>query len=223
MSVEVMRLATDFTVEVVPPDPLPPALARAVDRHWQQATAAAPLWDGPLYTLIDATPARLLIRRAAYRHLIAARAGVRLGLRPLAVTGLLFCPDGLVLGRRSDRVAADPRVWEPVPAGGLARPDPVEQIFEELTEELGLSPSDIGAPSALGLVTARGVSDVVFRLETTLAAGRIEAAFQALTAPEHDAVEIVARRALPAFLAERPCLPALAPMLALDRGWATGA
>ncbi|MGH6979756.1 MAG: hypothetical protein ACREFC_00975, partial [Stellaceae bacterium] len=181
------------------------------------------LYNGRIYSLVEQTPKRLTAYALEYRLLVAQRRAPdlasALAVRPIGVTGLLTGPDGLVLGRRAKHVAADAGLWEPAAAGSLARPEPAEQILEELMEELGLDRGKVQSPLPLGLVedaTSR-VIDIVFRIETDLSAAALHAAWRNRGSDEYAEIRIVPPAELPRFLAEHhgQLLRVLEPMLRL--------
>lgn len=223
--VDTWGLDDDFQlIMVVPPLP-PPAAAERVDGIWAALTLADPaLFDGPALTLIRHDRRRLEVAEVRYRHVLARRTDPELGrlgldVRPLAVTAVLLCPQGVVFGRRSAAVAADAGVWEALPAGGLSRPDPRAQVAEELSEELGLGPEAVGRLRVRGLVgdRASGVVDIVFLLETPLAFAEIEAAWRSGGPREHRDLAVVSLDGLDGFLEREGgnTLPALKGILSI--------
>jgi HAD superfamily hydrolase (TIGR01509 family) len=223
--VDVWDLDEDFQLVTVPAPPPPPAAAERVDEIWAARTLADPaLFDGPILGLIRHDRRRLEVAEMRYRHVLARRAepglgGLGLDVRPLAVTAVLLCPQGVVLGRRDSSVAADAGVWEALPAGGLSQPDPRAQVAEELSEELGLGPEAVGRLRARGLVADRasGVVDMVFLLETPLAFAAIEAAWRSGGRREHRELAVVPLDGLGTFLERQGgnTLPALKGMLSI--------
>jgi len=220
-------LDPDFRIDVLPAlPPLPAAVEKRIAAIWRAAQSVQPaLYNGRIYSLVEATPKCLTARALDYRRLVAQRqapdlAGT-LAVRPIGVTGLLTGPDGLVLGHRAKHVAADAGLWEPAPAGSLARPEPAEQLLEELAEELGLDRNQVRPPQPLGLVedTTSRVIDIVFRIETDLSAAALRAAWQNHGSDEYAEIRIVALAELPRFLAEHhgQLLRVLELMLRLGR------
>src|ERR1700733_13935178 len=74
-----------------------------VEQLWQaeQQRSGKPLTNGRILSAVEISPQRILGRVAEYRHLIAQRARPELfdvlRVRPVAVSGVLECADGLVL------------------------------------------------------------------------------------------------------------------------------
>lgn len=218
-------LDPNFRIEVLPASPaLPPAVESRIDAIWRTAQDAQPaLYNGRIYSLVERRPEHLAVHALEYRLLLAQRRTPELksvlAVRPIGVTGLLTGRDGLVLGYRAKHVMADADLWEPAPAGSLARLEPHEQILEELKEELGVDRSKIQPPRVLGLVedATSSVIDIVFRIETDLSAEALHAAWQNHGSDEYAEVRVVPPAELPRFLAEHHgrLLHALEPMLRL--------
>lgn len=190
-----------LAVEIVPARIRSPEVAAAIDAHWQAAQQKRPgLFDGAILSVVTLSPQRLVVAPARYRDLVAARMAphvrAELGLRPLAVSGLLSCPDGLVFGRRAADVTQAPGLWELVPSGGVdapvewAPPDLTRQILTELREEIGLRPDQVRVGAPLGLIDDQdsGVVDVVMPLWTDLRGDEIQQAYKAHASAEYDAV-----------------------------------
>ncbi len=222
----VYELEPAFRLKILPAAPAPPAAVRArIEAIWaeEKRRRGAALYDGPAYSLVEHTPALLALRKTDYRSLLAQRRdpGVyaALELRPVGVTGILTCSEGVVLGLRAGFVAADAGLWEPAPAGGLDRPDPEAQLLEELAEELGIAPARVKPPLVRGLVedTDSHVCDILYRIETDLGETELRAAQRAGGSDEYAELAVVAPGDLPGFLAARKdrLLPALRVMLKL--------
>ncbi len=134
-----------------PAGPLPEEIELRVEEIWQEANRGpGVLYNGPLVSVTDVSPDRLVVRPSEYRHLVAARRDRRLrsalGVRPLAISGLVRVGDAVVIGRRGDHVSYEPGVWELVPSGGIepgdARDgeiDPRDRLLAELAEEAFVS------------------------------------------------------------------------------------
>jgi len=181
-----------------------PAIKSEIDALWEAATRQSPdLFDGPVLSVISLSANRLQLARASYRHVVAARSSPRikelLGLRPLAVSGILTCPQGLVLGRRGHAVSTGAGLWELAPSGGMeyeagdAKPDFTTQILKELREEIGLAPDlvRVGQPVGMVEVTQSACIDMVIPLATDLSADEILAAHRTLGSAEYGELRIV--------------------------------
>ena len=213
-----------FGLELVDAFEAPASVLPRVDAIWaaERERRGDRLFNGRVYGLAAYRRDELAIRACEYRFALAARRDPALrvqglDIRPLAVTGVLTCADGLVLGRRGPNVADDAGVWEPAPAGSLSKPDPLAQLFEELDEELGLSRSRIVSARACGLVedAASGVTDIVFRLSTAATGQDIRAAHAGRGSDEYDRVAIVSAADAVRETHRRRMSPVLRPMLEL--------
>jgi hypothetical protein len=222
----VYKLDPAFRLNILPAAPAPPAAIEArIEEIWaeEKRRRGASLYDGRAYSLAERTQTLLSLRETDYRHLLAQRRDpelyAALGLRPVGVTGILICREGVVLGLRADHVAADAGLWEPAPAGGLDRPDPAAQLMEELAEELGVAPARVKPPLVRGLIedTESHVLDILYRIETDMAEDELRAAQRAAGSDEYAELAVVAPSDLLGFLAARKdrLLPALRAMLRL--------
>jgi hypothetical protein len=122
-----------------------------IERLWnaEQLSRASPLTNGRIFSAVSISPERIVGRIAEYRHYIAQKARPELfdvlRVRPVAVSGVLQCPEGLVFGRRAPYVTQYRGWWELVPSGGIdaiALPprgdcDYIAEILKELREETG--------------------------------------------------------------------------------------
>jgi len=173
--------------------PIDPADLREIDALWQQALAGRPtLFDGPMLTVREIAPDRLLLAEISYRHVVAAQASAaireRLGLRGLAVSGILNCPDGLVFGRRGGMVTSGTGRWELVPSGGVTppKPDLARQVLLELEEEIGLSAAQVRVAAPVALIEQPGLLDVALPLSTDLSASEIKSLHRDRGSAEYD-------------------------------------
>ncbi|MCA9793941.1 MAG: hypothetical protein KC910_19160 [Candidatus Eremiobacteraeota bacterium] len=73
----------------------------------------------------------------------------------LAAACVVGCPDGLIVERRSQKVAAQPGSYHVAPAGTVPPPQSLHQtLLAEAHEELGLEASELENLTCLGLVHA---------------------------------------------------------------------
>jgi hypothetical protein len=206
---------------------LPSDLAQDIDAAWQSALRRNPqLFDGTLFS-VSTVGRETRGHFIPYRHFVAARERPalrgRLNVRPLAVTGILRCDEGLVLGRRAHAVTQDKGLWELVPSGGLtaARQMPdgtvdfVGQLLEELKEEVGLDRHHIVRLRPVSIVedTDSRVFDLAIEMEAELSAAAITAAYADLRQHEYDAIEIVPETDVAAFMEKAHIAPLSAFLL----------
>jgi 8-oxo-dGTP pyrophosphatase MutT (NUDIX family) len=135
-----------------------------------------------------------------------------LGVRPLAVCGVLRCADGVVVGRRHHAAIYQAGMWQLPPAGSVdggavddcGIVDLSRQLLSELQEELGLSPDAVNEPRPLCIVEDPGshVSDLGLALTTNLTAEAVLAAHRTVGNAEDDRLVVVPEAWLTAFLAD---------------------
>ena len=136
---------------------LPNDVEAEVERLWQaeQQRRGKPLFNGSILSAIEISSHEIIGRIVEYRHYVAQRARPELfdvlKVRPVAVSGLLECADGVVFGRRAGSMTQDAGFWELVPSGGIDTSKADErtdvnyraQILTELHEEIGINSDSV--------------------------------------------------------------------------------
>ena len=163
--------------------PLPPELERRVAAIWNAALAERPaLFNGAVFSAERITASLITGRWSEYRRLVAQLREPELfdalGVRAVAVSGLLHGPSGVLLGQRDDTAIYHAGLWQLPPAGsldrGAARPDGAvdlrAQLLAEAEEELGLPAQLIGDTTPICAVEHLGshVLDIGLAAEMTL-------------------------------------------------------
>ncbi len=210
-----------------------------IDNLWERerAKGRAVLFDGQLLTLMEQRGSHWVCAFVPYRYWVAQRRSESLAatlrLRAVAVTALLCCEDGVVLGRRSPDMHQAPGCWELAPSGGVdprarvgaRRISAQSQLFLELEEELGVRGRDVrvSRPFALLDTTARDTCELVFEVEVPLPYSRLRAAWAAAGRGEYSELRCCPPGSLDATSAElgAELLPGTKRVLAA-RGWLAG-
>ncbi|MFZ2869507.1 hypothetical protein [Zavarzinia sp.] len=204
-------------IETAPPPPAPEVLAR-VAALWraEKAKRGDALFDGRLFSISRLAPPLVTGWLAPYSWYVAQRLDpalrAGLGLRPLGVTGIMICDEGIVFGRRASTVTTDHDLWELAPSGGVdgefLTPDGdidlAAQILNELTEETGLPTALVTAPPRPVALVEDGaslVTDIGLQLRLGCGAAAVRAAFAALASQEYTELAVVAPADLDAFMA----------------------
>lgn len=220
-----------FVVHPVAPDvragvdrtmpPLPPELDTRVEELWQAAIrrvadgGAGQLFNGRVFSADFITPGRIRGHLTEFRRIVAQMddpaLAPALGIRPLAVCGVVLGRDGVVIGRRPAAAVYQPGMWQLPPAGSVdasaARPggciDLIAQLETEFTEELGLPATAIRATRALCAVEHPGsrVTDLGIAIHTDLTAEAIRAAHVASGNTEYDPLDVIAAADVAGFVA----------------------
>ncbi|MEJ0016731.1 MAG: NUDIX hydrolase [Acetobacteraceae bacterium] len=219
----VHEVAADVAVRVVRVMPdLPAPLEQEVERLWRVAAervaagGAGRLFNGQVFSADAITPPLVTGHLTEFRRIVAQMECpdlfAELGVRPLAVCGLVHCADGVVVGRRHRAAIYQAGMWQLPPAGsvdaGAVGPDGVvnlrRQLLGELQEELGLPPDAVGEPRPLCIVEHPGshVSDFGMALVTSLSAAAVLAAHRSGGNGEYEQVLVVPEAGLAAFVAQ---------------------
>lgn len=132
---------TDASLEAVVED-----LWRAAARRVAEGGAGT-LFNGRVFSADRITPTEITGHITEFRRIVAQMERpelfAALGLRPLAVCGVLRCADGVPLGRRHRAAIYQPGLWQLPPAGSVdpsaiaadGAVDLTAQVLTELTEE----------------------------------------------------------------------------------------
>lgn len=207
------EISTGTRVQSAGNAPAPrPEIQSQINEIWQQQKSQRPdLFDGALLSVTEIVAGGIAGQWVPYSRWLAQRhaPALALGIRPLAVSGLTVCRDGLVVGRRALKLGAEQRLWELAPSGSVdgtcMRPDGTvdlaEQISRELTEELGVERGAIREIVADCMLenTMSGLIDVVLRITLDLSAHAVRQAHRQHASGEYDEIAIVHASDLPAF------------------------
>lgn len=197
-------------------DTLPTAVQSEVEQLWQaeQQRRGKSLSNGRILSAVEISPQRILGRVVEYRHLIAQRARPELfdvlRVRPVAVSGMLECADGIVLGRRAATVTQHAGLWELVPSGGLdtsgvpegSEVDYRAQILIELREEVGIDAEWVTSIRPFCLVDDLDshVLDIGLGMDSPLSSAAVLNIHRERATKEYDELRVVAREAVDGFI-----------------------
>lgn len=205
-------LAPDLSLDCdAPPPCLDAETEHRIEAIWQSARLRHPdLYNGRVFCLSSMSETQLSGFWCEYRWVLARMKSeppdILQGLRPLAVTAVLLCRDGVVLGRRSRESLYLPGYWQGVPAGSVESRDGGEavdlraQLLEELTEEVGLASAVETEGPLLACEHARtGIVDLGFLIRSALDFASVEKAWAETANREYDRLTCIAYRDLPDF------------------------
>jgi hypothetical protein len=217
------EIAGGIHVRVVRPMPaLSPELDAEVERLWQAAVArvaaggAGTLFNGRIFSADSITPDLIAGHLTEFRRVVAQieRPALfdTLGLKPLAVCGVVHCADGVVFGRRHVSAVYQAGMWQLPPAGSVdghavnagGTVALNRQLLDELREELGLSASDVDTPLPLCIVEhpASHVCDFGMALRCRLDGTAVLAAHAQRGNNEYQTVRILPREEIARFVAD---------------------
>jgi hypothetical protein len=216
--------------------PLSDADDAQVESAWRRKVgdSGGRLFNGRIAVVRNVLAGAIDVEIDEYRRLIATRTDpdlkARLALRPLAVSGLLSCADGVVFGRRGASNTEAIGQWELAPSGGIdaatltpgQKVDAVSQLLIELRGELGLPAAAIKSATMFCTVADRnsGVIDLGIELTApTLSAADIRAAHTQRGSNEYAELCVLALDALASFVdANRPGIVPVSLALLAIRG-----
>jgi 8-oxo-dGTP pyrophosphatase MutT (NUDIX family) len=186
---------------------MPANVQRRVMEIWseEKERRGDSLFNGQLFSISHSSPSRIEGCFVDYSLFLAQRRQPGLfeflKVRPLAVTGLVRCRDGVVFGRRTTTVEMDPGSWELVPSGGIdetsadqGNVDIEAQLRLELHEEVGLRlPSGSPRPRIFTAVhdDQSHVTDIGLILRVDYSADELLSLFANVERPEHTELKIV--------------------------------
>lgn len=213
----VIPVDASLRLELVEAPPPPAAeLQAAIDRIWEAELRRRPeIFDGTILAVLSRDEERITAGPIPYRRLLARvrEPALRpvLDLLPLAVTGIVLCRDGLVLGLRGGRLTQDPGRWEYAPSGSVdasalepdGRIDAAGLVQRELHEELGVPPSLVRQCRLLALAWDQSfpVLDLVYGIRVDIGRDELLAGVPTGAEAEHDRIVVVAPERLADFLA----------------------
>jgi hypothetical protein len=216
-------LVPELEVRVTQSMPLLPSdIDAAIETLWRRAAArveaggAGRLFNGRVFSADRITPAAITGHMTEFRRIVAQMEDpslfATLGLRPLAVCGVLRCVDGVAVGRRPAAAIYQPGMWQLPPAGSVDNHalgadglvDLAGQVLTELDEELGLPAETVLTPRPICVVEHPGshVCDLGMELVARLDAAAVLAAHRAHGNNEYDPLRVVPFDALEDFTIE---------------------
>ncbi len=190
--------------------------AQKIDVAWTGAlqNRDRPISNRKIFSVLQVNGQAVLGHFVEYKWFVAQRRNATifhtLRVQPLAVTGVLRCDAGVVIGQRSRHVTQDSGLWELVPSGGLDDESPTwkgqmdieAHILKELSEEIGLTSAAISKTTFLCLVedTEQHVFDIALELMAHISADQIQEAFSQLHNDEYIKIAVVPDDQIDAYL-----------------------
>jgi hypothetical protein len=218
----VHAIAANLIVQVTHAMPeLPAALDARVEALWRAACdrvaagGAGALFNGRVFSADTFLPTSVTGHVTEFRRIVAQMEDPALfsvlGLRPLAVCGVVRCADGVPIGRRHPAAIYQPGMWQLPPAGSVdagaidaaGRVDLRTQVLHELEEELGVPAARIDLVRPLCAVEHAGshVTDIGMLLTTKLTGAQVQQAHRTRGNTEYNKLLCIPFDDLPDFLA----------------------
>lgn len=216
--IKTMPLSHDFSIFVENTPSLWGNLESKINELWAQFREPH-MFDSPIAILLNHSPSRLVVSFINYRFLWAQTRYPECfsvgRIFPLSVSGILFCPEGIVLGKRQASVLQYPEYWECIPSGGLSvecfqNPNLLsaqKQLELELLEEGGIYEIEYLLSQALCYDPLTCTYDIVLLVKTDLSFADILFKFHNLTNKEYQNLSVVRLNEVDNFISSHQCLP----------------
>ncbi|EUK18835.1 NUDIX hydrolase [Commensalibacter papalotli (ex Servin-Garciduenas et al. 2014)] len=177
------------------------SIENEVNTIWNNKRKQYPnLFNGRVFNIEQLNTETITGYWTEYRYVLAQTEKPELypdlSIRSLAVIGLIKCPDGFILGKRTVKSVYLPGYWQSPPAGtvesreGKDNVDLHTQLYAEAEEELGLHQSNLINPRIISATehTNTHIIDIGILLETKLSFQQIQTIWQVNNNPEYDEI-----------------------------------
>jgi len=214
----VHEFSSSTTIETSGEAPtLSATLEEQIESLWQaeQQRRGKAMFNGRILSATIIGANQIVGHFVEYRRLIAQQLRPELfevlRVQAVAVSGLLYCQDGVVFGRRAGNTTQEAGQYELVPSGGIdesqlqeaGRVDFRAQLFAELLEETGIGEHHVSTVEPFCLVEdheSHGF-DIGFTLSTPmLSAEAIYRMHRETGSKEYDELIVVPSKELPGFV-----------------------
>jgi hypothetical protein len=196
---------------------IPPEINKKINSIWDIESKKRDgfIFNKKILSAVTITDRCIYAKITEYRNFIAQKICPELfetlQVKPIAVSGILKCPDGLLFGLRASSLTQDPGLWELLPSGGIDPEssidtfpdvDHIAQLLIELQEEVGLTANNISHISPLYFVndSKSHVIDIVSLLECPLTFKEINKIYSSHKQQEVDDIKLVAADDLAYFI-----------------------
>ena len=194
--------------------PLPPEISKIVDALWEESVSHNPrLFDEQIFSFLKYDNYSIEGHFAPYRRLRAVSSNPTLRdeikLRPLAISGVAKCPDGIIVGKRAASVSSMCGQWEFCPSGGINAEhvsttgdvDFYSLILSELLDEVGI-PKDfvksIGISEGYENISS-GLLDLIADMEIDLSSDQVINLHKMNATNEYDEIRVIKEKDIKAF------------------------
>ena len=196
----------------------PPKVVADVEGIWQKISEITDwdLYDGKVFQLKELHSDHMTGVFNDYRYYYAQSCHPELkdeiNITLVGVTGVLKCDGKYLLGKRSKTVTQFPLMWEFAPSGGVSVDslsgetiDYEKQVFEELTQEVGMDWEFITEIKPFLLIWDK--EDRVVDICARLSVDPIGMATASYHSPEYIAYEWLSRDEIEEFLKDKDVVP----------------
>ncbi|CAI3922663.1 unnamed protein product [Commensalibacter communis] len=200
MQWETIFLDSALAITIIPnPQILSIELKNQVEDIWEEKRKLFPyLFNGRIFNVQELTPNLITGYWTEYKYVLAQTERLELyselAIRSLAVIGLIQCPQGFIIGKRTNKSVYLPGYWQSAPAGTVESRDKndnidlTQQLLAEANEELGLNIFHLTNPKIISATehTNTHIIDVGILLKTELSFEEITSLWKNNNNPEYD-------------------------------------
>lgn len=200
MQWETILLNPSITTSITPIDKkLPLSLEKEVEDIWNNKKKQFPkLFNGRIFNVESINSDTIIGHWTEYKRVLAQTEKPELYpaliIRSLAVIGLIQCPEGFILGKRTVKSVYLPGYWQSPPAGtvesrdGSDEVDLIQQLYAEAEEELGLHAHHLMDPRIISATehTDTHIIDIGILLKTNLSFQEVSDLWKQNNNPEYD-------------------------------------
>lgn len=200
-------MVNDFCLEVVDEErEFSQEIVSAVAAEWERNLLSRPgneLFNGKILDCISCDRCLVRARVVDYKYWFAQRRIKELaeviGIKPIAVSGMLCLGNEVVVGKRSVSVCQCPSMWELMPSGGVdanfscnSRELIKNQVYIELEEELGIARDFVVSTYFDGACydDVEMVYDFLFRLDVDLSFSEVFDKFKLCKSSEYESIAL---------------------------------
>lgn len=200
MQWKTILLNQSINIHITPSPPkIPLFLRNEVDFIWDNKKKQFPkLFNGRVFNVASLSPDIISGYWTEYKKVLAQTEKPELyselAIRSLAVIGLIQCPEGFVLGKRTVKSVYLPGYWQSPPAGtvesrgGNDEVDLIQQLYAEAEEELGLHAHHLMDPKIISATehTDTHIIDIGILQKTNLSFQEVFDLWRQNNNPEYD-------------------------------------
>ncbi|HZQ18199.1 MAG TPA: hypothetical protein VFA90_05715 [Terriglobales bacterium] len=182
--------------------------------HAEEQRRGKGMFNGQVLSVVEISSEGITARVSEYRHFIAQRKRPELfdvlRVRPLAVSGVLACRDGIVFGLRESAVTQHAGSWELVPSGGIdtntqtkgGEVDYRATILAELQEEIGISADRVSEVKPFCLIedNSSHVLDIGIALKSPISGDSLFEIHRSAATKEYTELRVIPRSAVDIFI-----------------------
>jgi beta-phosphoglucomutase-like phosphatase (HAD superfamily) len=194
--------------------PLPAEISKIVDTLWDESVSHHPgLFDEKIFSFLKFDSNAIDGHFVPYRRMraVSSKPALRdqIELKPLAISGVAKCSDGIIIGKRAVSVSSTCGLWEFCPSGGINAEhvstagdvDFYSLILSELLDEVGI-PKDFVKSIRISEGYENvfsGLLDLIADMEIDLSSDQVISLHKKNATEEYDEIRVIKEKDIKAF------------------------